>query len=215
MTGTTEKRTILFIGDSITDGNRGRTDDPNHILGHGYVFQIAGRLGLELGAGAPHVVNRGISGDRASDLYARWNEDVISVRPDVLSILVGVNDAFHLIHGDARGASDRYKRSYTHLLEETREILPETRIVLLEPFLLPVGALVEKWPLWEAKLEQYRHTVRELAECYACTFVPLQQLLDDARGKAPAEHWLWDGIHPTAAGHELIARQWMDVVSPS
>lgn len=212
MTGTPDTSTILFIGDSITDGNRGRTDDPNHILGHGYVFQIAGRLGLDLGAAVPQVVNRGISGDRASDLYARWNEDVIRLQPDILSILVGVNDAFHLIHADARGASDRYERAYAHLLEESREVLPDTRLVLLEPFILRAGSLVEKWPLWEAKLEQYRHAVRELAERYACTFVPLQQLFDEACGQAPAEHWLWDGIHPTAAGHELIARQWLGMV---
>ncbi|CAI6074101.1 SGNH/GDSL hydrolase family protein [Cohnella sp. JJ-181] len=205
--------TILFMGDSITDGARGRTADPNHILGHGYVFQIAGRLGLELGADAPRVVNRGISGDRASDLYARWNEDAISVQPDILSILVGVNDAYHLIQGDARGASDRFRQAYTHLLEETRTVLPETRIVLCEPFILRTGALEEKWTAWEEKMTAYRHTVRELAASCSAIFVPLQHLFDEACERAPHAHWLWDGIHPTAAGHEMIARQWLQIVS--
>lgn len=209
----TATNTILFIGDSITDGARGRTDDPNHILGHGYVFQIAGRLGLELGADAPQVVNRGISGDRASDLYARWNEDAISVQPSILSILVGVNDAYHLIQGDARGATDRFRQTYTHLLEETREVLPSTQIVLCEPFILRTGSLEEKWTAWETKMAAYRHAVRELADSYSATFVPLQHLFDEACERAPREHWLWDGIHPTAAGHEMIARQWLQVVS--
>ncbi|PZD95278.1 lysophospholipase [Paenibacillus sambharensis] len=207
-----DSKTILFIGDSITDGARGRTDDPNHILGHGYVFMIAGRLGLELGGGSPQVVNRGISGDRVSDLYARWNEDAISVGPDILSILVGVNDAWAWAHGDPRGATDRFGRAYSHILEETREVLPDTRIVLCEPFILKAGTLVENWPKWESRIKQYQDEVRELAGRYGCLFVPFQELFDEACRRAPADYWLWDGVHPTAAGHELIARQWLSVV---
>ncbi|CAM4474035.1 SGNH/GDSL hydrolase family protein [Paenibacillus tarimensis] len=207
-----DSKTILFIGDSITDGARGRTDDPNHILGHGYVFMIAGRLGFELGGESPQVVNRGISGDRVSDLYARWNEDAISVSPDILSILVGVNDAWAWAHGDSRGATDRFRRAYSHLLEETREVLPETRIVLCEPFILKAGTLEENWPKWESRMKQYQEEVRGLAGRYSCLFVPLQELFDEACRQAPAGYWLWDGVHPTAAGHELIARQWLSVV---
>lgn len=206
------RKSILFIGDSITDGNRGRTDDPNHILGHGFVFQIAGRLGLELGAAAPLIVNRGISGDRASDLYGRWNEDAISVEPDLISILVGVNDAWEQIHGNPRGATDRFKRAYRHLIEETHEVLPDTRIVICEPFILKVGVLVEKWPQWQSKLRDYQQAARELAAEFGAVFVPLQHLFDEASQRAEAPFWLWDGVHPTAAGHEMIARQWLDVV---
>ncbi|MFC4810971.1 SGNH/GDSL hydrolase family protein [Paenibacillus sp. GCM10023250] len=209
----TDRQTLLFIGDSITDGARGRTSDPNHLLGHGYVFQIAGKLGLEYGADAPEVVNRGVSGDRASDLYARWNEDAIAVRPDLISILVGVNDAYHIVNGDPRGASDRFRRAYGHLLEETRAALPDARLVLLEPFALRTGGVAERWDAWSAKLAEYRRAVGELAREHGATFVPLQALFDDACRRAPAAHWIWDGIHPTAAGHELIARQWLDVTA--
>ncbi|KAA8997188.1 SGNH/GDSL hydrolase family protein [Paenibacillus spiritus] len=208
--------TLLFIGDSITDGNRGRNNDPNHILGHGFVFMIAGRLGLELGGEAPLVVNRGVSGDRASDLYGRWNEDCLAVKPDIVSILVGVNDALAVVAGDDRGASDRFERAYGHLLEETRLALPQARIVLCEPFTLRTPATEDRWAAWEPKMAEYRRTVRSLADRHRAVFVPLQDLFDAACSRGPAEFWLWDGVHPTAAGHELIARRWMDRVwSPS
>lgn len=207
-----DRRTILFIGDSITDGARGRTSDPNHILGHGYVFLIAGRLGLELGAEAPYVVNRGNSGDRVSDLYARWNEDALAVKPDMISILAGVNDAWYSIHGDPKGAADRFAGAYAHILEETRQLLPQTQLVLCEPFIAKVGVLADNWEQWQQRMEKYRQETRQLAERFGCLFVPLQSLFDEACHRAPASHWLWDGVHPTAAGHELIAQQWLRVV---
>ena len=90
------RQTILFQGDSITDGNRDRKEDPNHILGHGYAFIIASKLGFELARNEPHFINRGVSGNRVSDLYARWDDDAISLKPDMISILIGVNDAWRI-----------------------------------------------------------------------------------------------------------------------
>jgi len=79
---------FLFQGDSITDGNRGRTKDPNHIMGHGYAFSIASRLGADLPEKQFTFYNRGISGNKVSDLAARWQADTLDLKPDVLSILV-------------------------------------------------------------------------------------------------------------------------------
>ena len=93
-------RRILFQGDSITDGARGRNDDLNHILGHGYAYIIASKLGYELAENRPLFLNRGISGNRVSDLYARWNEDTFSLKPDLISILIGVNDAWRIVDGE-------------------------------------------------------------------------------------------------------------------
>ena len=116
-----QRTTILFQGDSITDGNWGRNQDPNHILGHGYVYLIAAQLGLEFAQSQPLFINRGVSGNRVSDLYARWNEDAFSLKPDLISILAGVNDAGRIIQGQPEGATDRFERIYRQLLSETRK----------------------------------------------------------------------------------------------
>ncbi|MBD2870639.1 SGNH/GDSL hydrolase family protein [Paenibacillus arenilitoris] len=207
-----KNRVVLFQGDSITDGARGRTDDPNHILGHSYAYLIGARLGFEWAEHRPVFYNRGISGNRASDLYARWNEDAISLSPDLISILIGVNDAWRTMSGNPSGVTDRFERAYRHLLEETREVLPDAALVLCEPFVLNTGAPGQNWEAWSEKMAAYRRTVRALAEQYGAVFVPLQEAFDEACGRAEARYWLWDGVHPTAAGHELIAKQWLDTV---
>lgn len=206
-----KRKVILFQGDSITDGNRGRDEDPNHIIGHSYAFIITGKLGLELAEQKPLFINRGISGNRVSDLYARWNEDAISLQPDVISILAGVNDAWGIFFNDPRGASDRFERAYRHLLAETKEVLPQTKLILCEPFTLKVGAPAENWNTWKELITNYQRIVRELAEQFNTLFVPLQEVFDQAAEIAEPSYWIWDGVHPTTAGHELIAREWLKV----
>lgn len=208
----TSKRVILFQGDSITDGARGRNDDPNHILGHSYAYIVGARLGCEWAEQQPVFYNRGISGNRVSDLYARWNEDAISLNPSLISILIGVNDAWRTMSGEPSGVTDRFERAYRHVLEETKEVLPNAGLVLCEPFILNTGAPSQNWEAWSELLTAYQQTVRELAEQFGAVFVPLQEVLDKACQRADASYWLWDGVHPTAAGHELIARQWLSVV---
>jgi lysophospholipase L1-like esterase len=202
----------LFQGDSITDCGRGRTDDPNHILGHGYVFIIAGRLGRSLAATRPLFVNRGTSGDRASDLFGRWNEDAIAIDPDRLSILIGVNDAWRAMKEQSSGVTDRFERSYRLLLEETREVLPRTGLILCEPFILNTGSPALKWGEWKARLTSYQSCVRGLAVEFDAVHVPLQSVFDGACAEAEPSYWLWDGVHPTASGHQLIADAWLATV---
>ncbi|RCW51751.1 SGNH/GDSL hydrolase family protein [Paenibacillus prosopidis] len=208
----TGKRVILFQGDSITDGARGRNDDPNHILGHSYAYIVGARLGCEWAEQQPVFYNRGISGNRVSDLYARWNEDAISLNPNLISILIGVNDAWRTMSGEPSGVTDRFERAYRHVLEETKEVLPNAGLVLCEPFILNTGAPSRNWDAWSELMTAYQQTVRELAEQFGAVFVPLQKVFDEACQRADASYWLWDGVHPTAAGHELIARQWLSVV---
>lgn len=212
---TRSSRTILFQGDSITDGNRGRNDDPNHILGHGYAYIIAGRLGNEQAESDHHFINRGISGNRVSDLYARWNEDAISLKPDLISLLIGVNDASKEVNGEPGGATDRFERAYRHLLDETKEVLPDSGLVLCEPFILNTGAPAERWSKWQERIGAYQNTVRELAAQYGAVFVPLQQPFEQASLRKNSEYWLWDGVHPTTAGHDLIAGCWLEAVQNS
>lgn len=208
-------KVILFQGDSITDGNRGRDEDPNHIHGHGYAYLIASKLGSELAEQQPVFYNRGISGNRISDLYARWNEDAIYLQPDVLSILIGVNDIWRALKGEPSGITDRYERAYRHVLEETREVLPQAKIVLMEPFILNTGAPAEDWPEWHKRIAHYQQVVRKLAEEFKTVFVPLQEVFEAAAQRVDNAYWLWDGVHPTTAGHDLIAKQWLSVVERS
>lgn len=204
-------RVILFQGDSITDGNRDRGQDLNHILGHGYAYIIAGMLGGKYPERNLSFINRGVSGDRVSDLYGRWNEDAISLQPDILSILIGVNDAWRIMSGEPSGATDRFERAYVHLLTETKEVLPQTRLVLCEPFVLRVGATADQWEEWRELIGRYQHITRKLAERFGAVHVPLQDMLDEAAKRREPAYWLWDGVHPTAAGHHLIAERWMEI----
>ncbi|ULO06123.1 SGNH/GDSL hydrolase family protein [Paenibacillus sp. 19GGS1-52] len=217
MSNSTSKtnKIILFQGDSITDGNRGRDDDPNHILGHSYAYIIGGKLGNDLAEQRPIFYNRGISGDRISDLYARWNEDAISLKPDMISILIGVNDIWRTMKGEPSGVTDRFERAYRHVLVETSEVMPQTKLILCEPFILNTGAPAEQWEAWEGWIKHYQQVVRQLAEQFHTVFVPLQGALNKAALRTDAAYWLWDGVHPTTAGHDLIAREWLKTVEKS
>ncbi|MBO9596349.1 MAG: SGNH/GDSL hydrolase family protein [Cohnella sp.] len=208
-------RTILFQGDSITDAGRSREGGANQALGHGYASLIASRIGHALAEQGHRFLNRGISGNRVSDVYARWNEDAISLQPDTISLLIGVNDAWRIRCKLPEGASDRFERVYRHLLEETKEALPNTGIVLCEPFVLNAGLPAEDWEEWRRHLERYGTIVRALAEEYDAVFVPLQEPFDRATLRADASYWLGDGVHPSPAGHELIAGEWIGAVQNS
>ncbi|MGG1515914.1 SGNH/GDSL hydrolase family protein [Paenibacillus oryzisoli] len=210
---TIPSKKILFQGDSITDVGRNKeVQEPNRHLGSGYVTMIAGKLGAQYTDAEHQVYNRGISGNRVSDLYARWNEDAISIQPDILSILIGVNDAWRMINKLPQGASDRFERVYRHLLEETAEVMPQTKLVLCEPFVLPAGTVVDNWEQWQGMIPHYGQIVRTLAEEFDAVFVELQEPFNQALSKKEAGYWLHDGVHATAAGHELIAEVWMQAV---
>ncbi|RIX59493.1 lysophospholipase [Paenibacillus nanensis] len=203
--------TILFQGDSITDGNRGRNGDPNHDLGHGYVFMIAAELGLA----SPHehvIINRGISGNRIDHLYGRWEEDALMHAPDWISLLVGVNDIEAMVTNAHVRYVDRFERSYRRIIEDTLEFQPGCRFILGEPFLLPVGRVGAHYSAYSSIAHNIRQTVRTIAESYHMPFVPLQDRFEEACAKAaPPSYWLWDGIHPTPAGHALIRDRWLQV----
>ncbi|MCC5808100.1 MAG: SGNH/GDSL hydrolase family protein [Opitutales bacterium] len=204
----TENSVVLFQGDSITDCWRNRGQEaPNTGLGGGYAARVAGDLldarpGLGL-----RFYNRGISGNRVVDLYARWRMDAVNLRPDLISILIGVNDTWHGFKQDNGVEVPRYAQVYRMLLDYTRECLPNVGLVLMEPFVLPVG---EVEAAWVDEMQARREAVRKIAEDYGAVFVPLQEPLEDAarRGGGPV-HWLSDGVHPTPAGHALIAREWL------
>ena len=202
----TEGARILFQGDSITDGNRGRNSDPNHILGHGYQFIIAAKYGAQLAERHLTFMNRGISGNRVSDLARRWQKDTIDLKPDILSILIGVNDL-------GSGVSvDEYERHYDQLLADTLSALPNVKLVLCEPFGLPVGGKKDGWSSYYPKLLERQAIVDKLGVKYHAPVVHFQKTFERAASRAPAEYWIWDGVHPTYSGHQLMADEWVSTV---
>lgn len=209
----TDKDIVLFQGDSITDGNRGRSEDPNHILGHGYACMVSARLGADHVTERPAFVNRGVSGDGLMRMYARWQEDTIEVKPTVLSILIGGNDM-----GWTRTPtpSKFFERMYRLLLNDTLELLPSVRIILCEPFFLPLPAKdkaeAAKIERVCAHLTELQQIVRRLAEEYRFTFVPFQDMFDSLAREVDSAYLVWDGVHPTMVGHEFMTRRWLETV---
>lgn len=205
--------TFLFQGDSITDGGRSRNKDWNHVMGHGYAYIIASRLWFDYPKRGFHFFNRGISGNKVNDLAVRWQQDTLDLKPDILSILVGINDVAAWINGDKQYAAGEYENGYRALLQQTRQQLPNVKFVLCGPFILPVDRVKEKWNEYFAGVEQRRQIVKRLAAEYSAVHIELQEAFNHALSKAPAEYWIWDGVHPMPAGHELIARKWIHEVS--
>jgi lysophospholipase L1-like esterase len=202
---------IVFQGDSITDGGRQKTGlDYNHIMGQDYAYIIAAEVGFNSPERNLNFINRGGGGDWVSDLAARWQDDTIALHPTLLSILIGVNDT--LSARKPAESPEEFEANYDHLLAETVAALPTTRIVLGEPFVLPVGKHLESYAKDRAEIEKRQQIVARLAAKYHLPLIRYQQLFDEACKKAPADHWSWDGIHPTYAGHGLMAHEWLKTV---
>jgi lysophospholipase L1-like esterase len=208
---------LLFQGDSITDMKWGRNEsDRNHYLGHSYVFLIAARLGVDMPEAKLEFFNRGISGNKVSDLKARWQKDAIDMKPDLLSILVGTNDVgMGIRHPNKAVSPVDFERDYRHILEASLKASPKLRIVLLDPFILQTGRLKNQqaYAFRRKETDKMRVVVTKLAKDYQTAHLQTQDLFDQAASEAGAENWIWDGIHPLPQGHELIARHWLDKVA--
>lgn len=202
---------ILFQGDSITDGGRQRTgSDYNHIMGQDYAYILAAQIGAESPERELVFLNRGNSGNRVPDLEARWEADTIALHPQLLSILIGVNDL--LANGERAVTLEQFKAGYDKLLAETIAALPSTKIVLAEPFLLPVGKQKADFAANMAEMKKREAVVDQMGAKYHLPVVHYQQAIDAALAKSPPEHWSWDGVHPTYAGHGLMAQEWLKTV---
>jgi lysophospholipase L1-like esterase len=201
-------KTILFQGDSITDAGRDRENF--YDLGKGYPALVAGRLGLDT-PGQYQFLNRGVSGDRIVDIYARMKKDILNLKPDYMSLLVGVNDVWHELDFGNGVDAQKYKKLYRTLLEEIREALPNTKIILLEPYVL-TGCATDKYlDVFTAEVALRARAVRELAQEFHLPFIPLQKPLEELTQIAPADYWLADGVHPNIPFHQYIADQWLQV----
>ena len=206
---------ILFQGDSITDARRDkkkfadRANDPRG-LGDGYPLRIAGQLIRNHPTKQLKCFNRGISGHKVPDLQKRWKKDCLDVKPAMLSILIGVNDIWHKMNGKYKGTVKDYRTGFTKLLKETKRGLPGVQIVVCEPFALRCGAVKDSW---YPEFDQRRQVAVEVANAAGAIWVPFQTMFDTAiaAGSDP-QVWAADGVHPTIAGHALMAETWMKVV---
>jgi len=208
--------TLLFQGDSITDMKWGRNQkDRNHYLGHSYVYLIASRLHTDMPEAKLNFLNRGMSGHTVANLKARWRKDALDLKPDVLSILIGVNDVGRAVRSKKEVDLEAFESDYRSLLGESRKANPALKIVLLEPFVLPVTRLKEKaaWGAWRGQVDKLRPIVAKLAGEHKAILLKTQEIFDMASKRVDPSHWIWDGVHPLPQGHELIARNWIEAAA--
>lgn len=203
---------ILFQGDSITDCGRGRDSDV--YLGCGYPRLIQSSLGFDC-PGEYEFINRGISGNRIVDVYARIKADIINLKPDYLSLYIGVNDVWHELGSKNGVATPKFEKIYSMLLEEVMEACPETKIFLIAPFAIKGGGTynAEDTSYYEAFIKDLNEkigAVKRVGEKFGLPVIELQPAFDNALKLAPDSYWTADGVHPTAMGHELIKRLWLE-----
>lgn len=204
---------VLFQGDSITDAGR-KKDDTNFnnasALGNGYALMAASELLLKQADKALKIYNHGISGNKVYQLAGRWDKDCLDLKPNVLSILIGVNDYWHKHNGQYDGAVKKYRDDYMALLERTKKALPEIKLIIAEPFAVTGIKAVDA--TWYPAFDEYRAAAREVAAAFDAVFIPYQTIFDKAQKMAPGVYWTHDGVHPTLAGGRLMAQAWLEAI---
>ncbi len=199
---------ILFYGDSITDAGRVRDKvGTNDSLGYGYVRDISSML-LAESLDAPEIINTGISGNRVVDLYARIKSDFWNHEPDVVSILIGINDIWHEVAMNNGVEIDRFENIYRIMLSETKKRFPNMKIILCEPFVLSGSATEESYERF-LEVYDYAKIVKGLAAEFGATFIELQESITAAGKACGNSEILFDGVHPTSKGAVVIAKEWM------
>jgi lysophospholipase L1-like esterase len=201
---------ILFQGDSITDAGREKKNQmANHArsFGTGYANLAASWLLEELAAKNLTIYNRGISGNKVYQLAERWEPDCLELEPNVLSILIGVNDYWHFRNGNYDGTSEIYESDFRKLLTRTRKALPDVRLVICQPFILTKTSAVDE--SWLEPFSAYQDIAAKMAREFNALWVPFQEAFDKALEIAPAVYWAEDGVHPSMAGAQLMAEVWL------
>jgi lysophospholipase L1-like esterase len=198
---------ILFQGDSITDSGRDRENDT---LGFGYVNYISAFFQSMYPEHGCTFINRGISGNRSSDLCERWTRDCIDLRPDVLSIMIGINDTWRKFDSNDPTTDQEFYDNYRQILSRTADELGDIPIIMLEPFVLPHP---EDRLLWREDLDPKIQRTRQLAREFGAIYIPLDGIFAQKCTHVSPAFWAADGVHPTSAGHALIARLWLKAIT--
>lgn len=199
-------KTFLFQGDSITDANRDDENDDNFGLGCGYALLLASDF-LKNKKNEFRFINRGKSGDRITDIYARIKEDIINLKPDYMSILIGVNDVSHELTQNCGVTPEKFEKIYCMLIDEIKEALPDIKIIVMEPFICKGIHTVERWEEFSSEVRKMAVASKRVADKYGLGFVPLQKIFEEATSDGNARYWSVDGVHPSAAGHQIIKEE--------
>ena len=204
-------KTILFQGDSITDAGRDRSRYyPNQGggMGEGYVRHIVTELLGKNPTSNLKIYNRGVSGNKVFQLKNRWEDDCLQLKPDVLSIMIGVNDFWHTLSNNYKGTAATYQTDLDALIQVTKEALPDVQLVIAEPFVCHEGTAIAA-DKWKGKFERYQSACRRVSDKYGAIWVPYQSVFDKALKVAPTSYWCPDGVHPSMAGNYLMAQAWL------
>ena len=199
-----DMKTIVFQGDSITDGERNRNRD--HYMGSGYVTMTAGAIAVDY-PGQYQFYNRGISGNRSVDMYARIKKDLLNLKPDILTVLIGVNDVWHEFSSDNGISAPKFENILDLFLTEVLEELPEIRIFMLEPFVLNGSATELHFDAFHQEVFLRADACKRVAQRLNIPYIPLQKKIEALASSTSNEYVLHDGVHPTCAGHQLISRE--------
>lgn len=206
MTKIEDGAVVLFQGDSITDCGRNRETAAD--LGRGYALIASALFASKYPEKQVHFINRGISGNRVKDLQQRWQEDCLDLKPTWVSIYIGINDTWRRYDRNDPTSVEAFAEGYRDLIVRTKETL-DAKLILVEPFVLPVP---EDRKRWREDLDPKINAVRELAREFETLYVPLDGLFAAASTKAQSAYWAPDGVHPSPAGHALIANAWLEAV---
>lgn len=204
---------ILFQGDSITDAGRKKKDTSFNTageMGSGYAMIAAAELLFKYADMNVKIYNRGISGNKVYQLAERWDADCLDLKPNVLSILIGVNDFWHKHLGRYDGTIDTYRNDFRKLLDRTMQRLPDVKLVIGEPYAVNGVKAVDD--SWFPDFNEYRAAAKDIAESYDAVFIPYQSVFEKAEKQAPGSYWTLDGVHPSLAGAQLMAHAWMEAV---
>jgi lysophospholipase L1-like esterase len=203
--------TVLFQGDSITYWYRkldAMGSNDSQAMGSGYALLTASELLNRHAEKNLKFFNKGISGNIVKDLEARWDADCLSLKPNVLSILIGVND-FSLKMREKKGSAGEYREAYQRLLDRTMSALPNVKLIIAEPF--AINGLIHVNDTWFPGFDEYRQVAKETAEKYKAAFIPLHGIFQKALRAVPNPYWSGDGIHPSMAGAGLMSKAWLEV----
>ncbi|MBR5601657.1 MAG: SGNH/GDSL hydrolase family protein [Clostridia bacterium] len=198
---------ILFQGDSVTDAGRDRSQSSD--MGFGYPKYASAMLEDAFPDIDFAFTNLGISGNRTEDLVARMQSDFIEIQPDIVSIMIGINDVWHhYAFTNIYTSNEAFENNYVTLLEEIKQ-KTDAKIMIIQPFLISVPDKTEL----EAELAEKQEIVARLAEKYADVYLPMHDifLADDAEDKTV---YAADGVHPTEDGACLIAQKYLEAISP-
>lgn len=203
---------VLFQGDSITFMGRDKNNREANsalALGRGYAFLAASGILEKYPELQLQIFNRGIGGNKVFQLAERWDTDALDLQPDVISILIGVNDHWHSIdHHKYDGDINTFQKDYKQLLTRTKDSLPNVQMIIGEPFVLIGGSKVEK-EKWMPSFREYQIVTRDIARQFNAKFIPYQSIFDRAVKRGPVSYWAPDGIHPSIAGARLMAGHWI------